>query len=388
MKSVKVAYILNSASKYEGSSKAILHLLDGLLLKGISPFVILPYQGDLCNELQSRKISYFVTPYFYSIYPPLRTVRNSIALIPRLLRTLYLNYKATKKIITCLQDIKPNIIHSNVGPINVGFKAAKQLKIPHVWHIREYQDLDFNMHIFPSKSYFLKTLQSNNNYPVAITKGVFNYFNMKNNAQVIYDGVLKMSDTAFVAKKENYFLYAGRLEENKGIGHLIRAFADFTKNISDYKLYIAGDTTNTTYKEELAALVKEHHLDEYVVFLGMRDDVCDLMAHAIALVVPSFHEGFGFITVEAMFNSCLVIGNNSAGTQEILASENLGLLYSGHDELVTAMKTVVEKGIESYFPMLMKAQERAVALYSQEQHVNTMYQLYNKIIDAQTKTIL
>jgi glycosyltransferase involved in cell wall biosynthesis len=38
------------------------------------------------------------------------------------------------------------------------------------------------------------------------------------------------------------------------------------------------------------------------------------MAHATALIVSSYHEGFGFITVEAMFNGCLVIGNNKGGT--------------------------------------------------------------------------
>ena len=388
MKSFKVIFILNSNSRHGGASKAILYLLDGLILKGASPFVVLPQQGGLCDDLKSRKIPYFVTPYFHSIYPPIHNNRDIVLLIPRLLRTLYLNYKATKKIITYIQEVKPDIIHTNVGPIDVGFKAAKKLKIPHIWHIREYQDLDFNMHAFPSKSCFLKNLQANDNYPVAITKGIFDYFKMKNNATVIYDGVLKMSDTAFVPKKENYFLFAGRLEKNKGIGNLIRAFADFTKNISNYKLYIAGDTTNISYKDELVALVKEHNLGEYVVFLGMRDDICDLMAHAITLVVPSFHEGFGFITVEAMFNGCLVIGNNSAGTKEILESENLGILYSGHDELVSAMKTVIEKGIESYFPMLMKAQERAVDLYSQERHVDAIYNLYNETIKTQTNTIL
>ena len=160
------------------------------------------------------------------------------------------------------------------------------------------------------------------------------------------------------------------------------------KYITDYKLYIAGDTTDINYKQTLLSLVKENNLCEYVVFLGMRDDICDLMAHATALVVPSIYEGFGFITVEAMFNGCLVIGNNSAGTKEILEPENLGILYSGHDELVSAMKTVVENGIESYFPMIMKAQERAVALYSQEQNVDAVYKLYNEIIDNQTNTIV
>ena len=380
MKLVKVAYILNSSSKYEGSSKAILYLLDGLLLKGISPFVVLPYKGDLCDELKCRGISYFVTPYFYSIYPPIRTIRNRISLIPRLLRTLYFNYKAIKKVINYIQEVKPDIIHTNTGPIDVGFKAAKKLEIPHVWHIREYMDL-IGMHPFPTKHNFIIKLRKDNNYPIAITKGMFDYFNMKNNATVIYDGVLKKSSTAFVSKKENYFLFAGRLEENKGIANLIRAFSDFTKNITDYKLYIAGDTRNLSYKQELVSLVKAHNLGESVVFLGMRDDICDLMAHAIALVVPSLYEGFGFITVEAMFNGCLVIGNNSAGTKEILEAENLGLLYSGHDSLVLVMQTVVEKGIASYFPMIMKAQERATALYSQEQHVDAVYTFYKDIVD-------
>lgn len=383
MNSFKAIYILNSNFRHGGASKAILYLIDGLILKGAIPFVVLPEQGGLCDDLDSRKIPYLITRYYHSIYPQTRNIRDIVLFLPRLLRSLYWNFTATKKIISYIEKVKPDIIHTNVGPINVGYRASKHFKIPHVWHIREYQDLDFNMHAFPSKSYFLKTLQSKGNYPIAITKGVYNHFKMNNKAQIIYDGVLKMSNTVFIPKKDNYFLFAGRLEENKGISNLIRAFSDFTKSISHYKLYIAGDTTNTTYKEELISLVREHNLHELIVFLGIRDDVCELMAHATALVVPSFHEGFGFITVEAMFNGCLVIGNKSAGTQEILEPENLGLLYSGHDELVTAMKTVIEIGIESYFPMLIKAQERAVNQYSQEQHIDAIYNHYSKIINNQ-----
>ena len=40
------------------------------------------------------------------------------------------------------------------------------------------------------------------------------------------------------------------------------------------------------------------------------------MSKALALFVPSSFEGFGFITVEAMFCGCLVIGRNTGGTKE------------------------------------------------------------------------
>lgn len=53
-----------------------------------------------------------------------------------------------------------------------------------------------------------------------------------------------------------------------------------------------------------------------VVFLGMRKDIYSLMKDAMALIVPSYWEGFGFITTEAMFNGCLVIGRNTSGTKE------------------------------------------------------------------------
>ena len=60
-------------------------------------------------------------------------------------------------------------------------------------------------------------------------------------------------------------------------------------------------------------------------YLGFRKDVYNLMANATALIVASKCEGFGLITIEAIFNGCFVIGNNSGVTKEIL--ENVGREY-------------------------------------------------------------
>lgn len=355
-------------------------MVDGLIEKGVVPTVILPHRGDLCVELDNRKITYHFTPFFLSVYPSRNNFRDYLIYLPRLFRTLYVNYKAFKGLVKLVNKIKPNFIHSNVGPILIGYNIAKRLKIPHFWHIREYQDLDFNMNPLFSMDGFIKKLNMPNNYPIAITKGIFNHFSLSDEARVISNGVFKANFSQFKIQKQKYFLFAGRLEENKGIKNLLAAFFEFAMTNNEYFLYIAGDTGDTNYKKSLVSMVDKSGFKERIKFLGMRDDLIDLMACATALIVPSIHEGFGRITVEAMFNGCLVIGNNSGGTKEILENENLGMLYCGHDELVISLKTVVSNGIEHFYPMIEKAQEQGVALYSQEQNVKAVYEFYQEIL--------
>lgn len=383
MKHRIVLYILNSPTIYGGANKSFLQMLDGLIKKGIIPFVVLPKNGDLCNQLLKRNIDFQILPYTDSINPPRVSIRDLFLFVPRFLRVLYINSKALKQLQSYIKIIHPDIIHTNVGTIHLGFHAAKKLKIPHVWHIREYQTLDFEIHPMPTMKSFIAKLNDQHNYPIAITQGIFNYFSMDNSARIIYNPVFVASETQFNVNKDKFFLFAGRLTVRKGINDLVKAFIDFSKIDSEYSLYIAGKAEDAHNEEILKTMIVNGGISDRVYFLGEREDLSDLMSHATALIVPSFYEGFGRITAEAMFNGCLVIGNNTAGTKEIIEPENLGLLYTGHDQLVLAMKKVVENKIESYFPLIMKAQKRAVALYSQEQNVDSVYKLYSEIINNQ-----
>jgi glycosyltransferase involved in cell wall biosynthesis len=375
----KILYVTHSSGLY-GDNKALLNILDGVLAKGLIPFIVLDSEGKMCDELKIRNIDYqFIKNYFF-IYPPLRSLRDLLLFTPRLFRTMGFNYQAEHQLSAIVNKFKPDLIHSNVGPVHFGFQVAKKFKIPHIWHIREYQDLDFNMHPLFSVAGFIKKLEHPINHSIVITKGIFNHFSLNNdNARVIYDGVMKANNVQFELVKGKYFLFVGRLEDAKGIKNLLLAFIEFCRFNLDFELLIAGDG-ELYYVKELQKIIDDAKLTSRVKFLGFRVDIFNLMANATALVVPSRHEGFGFITVEAMFNGCLVIGNNTAGTKEILENENLGILYSGHDELVSSLKIVVLNGIESYFPLLKKAQERAVSLYSQEQNVEAVYGYYQGIL--------
>lgn len=379
LKKPRILYITCNSFLW-GDNRALLNILDGVILNGITPMVVIGTRGNLCKELDKRKISYQIIKNYFAIYPPLRSLKNIFLFFPRLVRTLLYNKIAEREIIKLACNFNPDIIHSNVGPIHIGFQIAKFLRIPHIWHIREYQDLDFRITPLFSMNGFIKKVKFANNYNIAISKGIFKHFSMNNNSKIIFDGVLSKDEVRFNAQKENYFLFTGRLSEGKGVDNLIDAFTEFSR--FDYKtnLFIVGSGT-LEYEKKLKQKVSNLNLEDRILFLGFRTDVFDLMAKATALIVPSHFEGFGFITAEAMFNGCLVIGNNTGGTKEILEEEHLGILYSGHDELVATMKMVIEDGIEEYFLMIEKAQKMAVTIYSKEQNTKEIYQFYQDILN-------
>jgi glycosyltransferase involved in cell wall biosynthesis len=378
-KAIKVIYIINHSDLY-GANKALLNLLDLIVYYGVSPKIIMGKKGDICEELDQRDIPYEIVSHQFSIYPQVSRKRliSYVSFLPKLLLLFYHNFKAATTIVKIAQEYNADLIHTNIGPDHVGYLAARIMGIPHVWHIREYQDLHFKWHSIPSKTGFIRKLNSANNYPIAITYGLYKHYKIQKSGLVIYDGVMKKMHTKFVASKKKYFLFAGRLEEAKGIRQAIEGFIEFAKNNIDYEFLLAG-SGGSAFVEDLHKIAQDSGFSQRIHFLGFRCDVYDLMARATALIVSSLNEGFGFITAEAMFNGCLVIGNNSGGTKEILENENFGILYTGHDALVSAMKMVVTKGIESYFHMIRKAQERAIVLYSVEHNVSAVYNLYQEI---------
>ncbi|PKB17429.1 glycosyltransferase [Flavobacterium sp. 5] len=376
----KVLYILNDSTPYGGANKSFLNMIDGLILNGIKPFVILPTDNGIIVNLKDRGLPCYVIPIRMDVFPSINNFRDICMFIPRIFRILFINKKAYWKILSLTKEIKPALIHTNVGPIHTGFNVAIKIGIPHVWHIREYQDLDFKMKPLFSMDRFVLKLNSINNFPIVITESIYKHFSLKFPAKVISNGVLSSTLVQFDRIKEKYFLFAGRLEESKGIKETIRAFSEFNKINSEYYLYLAGDTEDSIYMNSLVELIEKLNITNRVLFLGMRNDISNLMAKATALIMSSRYEGFGRVTAEAMFNGCLVIGRNTGGTKEILEKERLGLLFLTNEEMVELMKDVVADGVESYFSMIMEAQKFAINNFSNEQNVNKVIELYKEIL--------
>lgn len=383
---MKILYLSHS-SEIQGSGRALLNIIKGIQAHNIESIVVVPKRdGALCEELRKMKVNYLIVPLALSVYPSLKTRRDIFLYIPRIGRIIINNTISFFRIIHIIKIIKPDLIHTNVGPIHVGSMAAILTHIPHVWHIREYQDLDFGWNPFPSKRFFFKMIHHPNNHLISITKGVSSYYKMTNKDAIVYDGVINSEEKPEIKDKQNYFLFVGSLDRAKGIEDAIHAFVEIVAKFPLFRLYIAG-SGNTFYTEYLSQLVKQSGYTDKINFLGFRSDVDSLMSNAAALIVSSRFEGFGFITTEAMYNGCLVIGKNTAGTKEQFdnglkyCGKEIGFRYSSYEELVISMALVCKNGANCFLKTIRLAQNSVIALYSIKKNIQEILDLYNKILE-------
>lgn len=374
---MKVLYIVNSTNM-GGATISFLNMVLGLRQKGVTPIVVCPdncINRDFLQLLEEKGISYYMSSIVSSIIYPAKK-----HLFMRWLKScLSLSYKkwiSKKKLKKIVEIEKPDIIHTNVGVIHEGYHVARILKIPHVWHLREYQTKDFHWLIFPSYSIFRQHLKKS--FVITITNGIREYFKLTfPKAITIYNGIYRRDETCLVKDKESYFLIASRISPEKGILDVIKAFSKFSLR-HDYRLRIAGMDSGQ-YVESLVNSARELDCLDRIDFLGFQKDIRHLMSYAKALIVASPYEGFGRMTAEAAFCGTIVIGRNTAGTKEIMDVTG-GLAFSTIDEMTEQMEVLALMPAGEYMSKALYAQKKAKDYYSIENNVDRVFSFYKDII--------
>ena len=379
---MKILYILH-ITKMHGSIISVLNTIKGLKQKGVEPIFVLP-SGEICDEELSENISDLGGKVYY--LPLVQSIisKNSYRTFSckQKIRFFYdilcQKHHCYKQLLNIVREERPVIIHTNVGVIHEGFWVAKRLGIPHVFHIREYQDKDFGWKILPTKKIFCLMLKTSN--VITITDALKEYFGLRNsnNAVTIYNGIYSQNRTSLNFPKERYFFCASRISKEKGYIDVISAFARFSISHPNYKLLLAGDG-NEDYIKKLKNIIRQHSCEEKIVFLGKINNVYDYMKHARALIVGSYYEGFGRMTAEAAFAGCFVIGRNTGGTKEILDKIE-GSKFENIEELIAAMNNIAKLQDDEYEKIVNENQNQAVKLFSIEQNRDNTYNFYKKIV--------
>jgi glycosyltransferase involved in cell wall biosynthesis len=123
------------------------------------------------------------------------------------------------------------------------------------------------------------------------------------------------------------FLFVGRLSAEKNVGLLINAFAGLKREFPKGRLVIVGDGSE---KSRLVALAKRLSVDRSVVFVGLADPAPYYKA-ATCLVLPSLHEGWGLVAVEASSAGCPVVMSDVGCAGEIIINNKSGLVFPVND---------------------------------------------------------
>lgn len=389
MADMKVAYILHQTTSIGGGNKSFMEMLKGLMQKGVQPYIIMPDRNDIFHNIEEMNVPTFVTTFRNNTYPDIQSWKDFLLFLPRTIARLYINRKATNAVVHYLQNKKIDLIHTNVSVCNIGEKAAQKLNVPHIYHIREYGDKDFNYHYFPNRESFIEKLDEPHCYTIFITKDIQQHFGQTGKAasRVIYNGIQPSAKSMPAGDGNNYFLYAGRVTRPKGLYELLCAYNSYCSSTANpLPLYVAGDTDDRNYVSKLKDYIDKHHLTENVRFLGVQKDIARLMRQAKAIIIPSHNEGFGRCMPEAMFNGCLCIGHDTGGTKEQMdngteaTGEDIALRYQTEDQLTDILKKVSNSNMEFFLPMKERAFLTVNKLYSTENNISNIFGFYGFII--------
>lgn len=384
-KTIRVLYVCPSPTLY-GDNIALLNIMPNLVKMGVEPFFLVQREGDFINELKTLGYKYAVCRFVYNnIYSKKNRL---VPYFAHAIKSFIWNLGKKQYVegaILELDDFIPDIIHTNNSANPFGLILSRRLGKPHVWHIREYMDLDHNNGFFPSKAQFEKILESKNNTCIFITPGVSEHYNVSQKKHIIFDGVVHESSEPFqIANKDNVIIFVGRLLETKGVFDVVKAFAVACHDSNDLKLLFLGEGDQFV-KTRIKQIATECGIKDKVFILGYKRNVFDYMKKAKAIIVSSRFEAFGFITAEAMYSGCLVIGNNTAGTklQLDLAKEycghEVGFRYNNINSLAGAIRDVATMNDEDMTENLTLAHNCVMKYFTIEKSASKVYELYGEI---------
>ncbi|WP_025162163.1 glycosyltransferase family 4 protein [Paraclostridium bifermentans] len=153
---------------------------------------------------------------------------------------------------------------------------------------------------------------------------------------VIYNSIepedknIKMVEEIYKAKESGYFTVGniGRICEQKGMEYYIEAIKEIIKTNNSIKFFIVGDGED---RLKIESLINQYGLEKYIILLGYRNDVLNIMKQLDLIVLSSLWEGLPLTPIEAFSVGKTVVGTNVDGTPEIIKDGINGMLIEPRD---------------------------------------------------------
>ncbi|QPH41295.1 glycosyltransferase [Pedobacter endophyticus] len=327
---------------------------------------------------------------------------------------LFFNPAAYQRVIGKIKSFTPDVIHIH----NFHFAAspailyaAKRLKVPVVMTMHNFRLLCPSGSLFFNGQLFTDSLKQN--FPwSAVKKGVYqgskaitfwlalsNYLHRKMGTWSIVNAMIFLGEhsrtvfkqsgvtstrTALLIKPNftmrkslrepatgEYFLYVGRLTEEKGIKTLLKAFEG-----QHALLKIAG--TGPLHHLVTETTARNSNIE----YLGQLPppEVARLMRSAKALVFPSeWFETFGMVIIEAFSLGTPVVAANLGNVPSIVSDKVNGLLFEPSDavSLRKAITTFDELNADEKLKLKNQALEAYEKSFSPEANLQQLVKIYS-----------
>lgn len=136
------------------------------------------------------------------------------------------------------------------------------------------------------------------------------------------------------------FMFLGRMNRDKGIPELAKAFNIISKKYNNIRLlFVGGD------EQDMTPIVKETIEEiEKVIFYGLTSEPERLLQACDIFCLPSHREGFGTSVIEASLLEKPIICSDTYGLMTTIIHNETGIRHKVNnvDSLVSAMETLLK----------------------------------------------
>lgn len=344
--------------------------------------------------------------------------KKSLKVVLKSFTRMFYSFEARKKFGQLLDDTKPDLVyimhfHNKISPSIID--AAKKRNVPVIHRISDFQYMCPNALFYNDRIGVCEDCLKGKRLSCVKYKCVLNstvYSGIKMMAKWLHDimGVTKKIDafvvpseftleklheygipkaklnhipTFFNLKESNpqveykpFFLFVGRIEKQKGLMTLIKAFEG-----TDYNLKIIG-FSNDGYEDELKKELegKAHNIE----FLGRMnfEEIVPYLKTCLCTLVPSeWYDNFPNVVLESFAYKKAVIATDFGSLKYMVDNGNTGLTFKYKDisDLQKSIKYMFERQDEAK-RMGENAYNTLIEKYSPDVHYKSIIDLFNSIV--------
>lgn len=370
-----------------GANRSMLQLILELRDNyGVEPFVLLPEY-----RVNSRTIKDYLNDNHINFKESSIRCFKHPAPFAYSRRSVIISYRQVKRLARELQPYNFDLIHSNSSVLDFGGFLSRELRVKHIWHFREFGDLDYTSKCVFGYFYERLTYHNAEAY-IAISNSIKKHFCKivdPKKLTIIYNGIKPNPSIPLSSHRNSMvqFLCAGVYGETKNqleVFHAVNVLVN-ELSITDFHLTTVGMGIDGQYAHQLKDFAKNHSIEQYISILGEVDGIAVLASTMDVGIMSSRNEAFGRVTVEYMFQNLAVIANDSGANLEIIEHGKTGLIYSHNDyrSLAYNMKQLIQnQSILTY--LANKGQQRACNRFLSTYNTKAIFSLYQDVIQSRT----
>ena len=176
--------------------------------------------------------------------------------------------------------------------------------------------------------------------------------------------------------KEQYYLYFGRLSEEKGVLTLIKAFENTGRN-----LYIVG---SGPIRDQLEAYLSKGDFPNIRLFGFLQGtELTDIVGNAKAVILPSeWYENGPYSAIEALQLGRPILGSQIGGIPELVDGNGYLFPHGDADALRQTVDRMEDLDENAYRALQQASLELFEKQYTQAAHYPRLMEVYRKAMES------